>query len=240
LSPDAKLVGLMLFVAAVAGTDRRALWVFAVEGALVAVAIGMARLRPVAVLRRLSVVLPFLVGAALVPFVASGERRAVPGLGGVSVSVEGLWGAWNLGAKALLGAAAASVLALSTPVTDVIGGLTRLRVPNPLVSIVAFMLRYLELLREHVTTMRTAMVSRGHDPRWIAQAGPIAAATGSLFVRSYERGERVHQAMLGRGFTGVMPPPLEHGRWLPGRRSFAWALLPGCVAWLALAVWWVR
>jgi cobalt/nickel transport system permease protein len=26
-----------------------------------------------------------------------------------------------------------------------------------------------------------------------------------MFVRSYERGERVHAAMLSRGYTGTMP-----------------------------------
>ncbi|MDH4140914.1 MAG: energy-coupling factor transporter transmembrane protein EcfT, partial [Coriobacteriia bacterium] len=28
-----------------------------------------------------------------------------------------------------------------------------------------------------------------------------------LFIRSYERGERVYAAMLSRGFTGTLPSP---------------------------------
>jgi cobalt/nickel transport system permease protein len=51
------------------------------------------------------------------------------------------------------------------------------------------------------------MASRGYDPRWISQARPIASSAGALFVRSYERGERVHAAMLARGYTGEMPVP---------------------------------
>jgi cobalt/nickel transport system permease protein len=66
--------------------------------------------------------------------------------------------------------------------------------------------------------MRVAMTARGYDPRWISQARPIASSAGALFVRSYERGERVHAAMLARGFTGEMPtPPLEtveRSQWL--------------------------
>ncbi len=57
--------------------------------------------------------------------------------------------------------------------------------------------------------MRTAMVARAHDPRWLWQAKPIASSAGAMFVRSYERGERVHSAMLARGFTGSMPQ-LDH------------------------------
>jgi cobalt/nickel transport system permease protein len=49
------------------------------------------------------------------------------------------------------------------------------------------------------------MVARGYDPRWLFQARPIASSAGTLFVRSYERGERVYDAMLSRGYTGEMP-----------------------------------
>ncbi|MGI8576078.1 MAG: energy-coupling factor transporter transmembrane component T family protein, partial [Egibacteraceae bacterium] len=52
---------------------------------------------------------------------------------------------------------------------------------------------------------RIAMTARGYDPRWLWQAKPVAASAGALFVRSYERGERVHAAMLSRGYTGTMP-----------------------------------
>jgi cobalt/nickel transport system permease protein len=62
------------------------------------------------------------------------------------------------------------------------------------------------------------MVARAHDPRWLWQAKPIASAAGALFVRSYERGERVHAAMLARGFNGTIPQ-LDHrvatsGEWV--------------------------
>ena len=53
--------------------------------------------------------------------------------------------------------------------------------------------------------MRLARISRGDDPRTLRQASATARGVGSLFLRSYERGERVHVAMLSRGFTGSMP-----------------------------------
>ena len=51
--------------------------------------------------------------------------------------------------------------------------------------------------------MRRARLSRGHDPRFLWQVGATARGVGALFVRSYERGERVHLAMLSRGFDGA-------------------------------------
>ena len=84
-------------------------------------------------------------------------------------------------------------------------GLTVLRVPAALTAIAMFMVRYLVVVSNELTRMRVAMTARGYDPRWLWQARPIAASAGALFIRSYERGERVHSAMLARGFTGTMP-----------------------------------
>lgn len=67
------------------------------------------------------------------------------------------------------------------------------------------MLRYLEVITGELGRMRRAMTARGYDPRWLWQAKPIAASAGALFIRSYERGERVHAAMLARGWDGTMP-----------------------------------
>ena len=33
----------------------------------------------------------------------------------------------------------------------------------------------------------------------------LATAAGALFIRSYERGERVHLAMIARGYQGDLP-----------------------------------
>jgi cobalt/nickel transport system permease protein len=67
------------------------------------------------------------------------------------------------------------------------------------------MIRYLEVIAGELARMRTAMTARGYEPRWLSQARPIASSAGTLFVRSYERGERVYDAMLSRGYTGTMP-----------------------------------
>jgi cobalt/nickel transport system permease protein len=86
------------------------------------------------------------------------------------------------------------------------------------------MFRYLDLLVEEVGRLRIAMTARGHDPRWLWQARPLASAAGTLFVRSYERGERVHAAMLARGFTDRMPT-LDH-RQTPSRDWLAAVAIP--------------
>ena len=202
LAPETKVVSTFAFVICVALTPREQMWAFGVHAAVALSIVVLAGLPARVVLARLAVIIPFLTFAALVPFVAGGEEIEVLGIG---LSRDGLWGAWNVAAKASIGATASIILSATTSVPAILRALTRLRVPKVLVSIMAFMMRYLDLLVDQLGRMRTSMTARCHDPRWLWQAKPIASSAGALFVRSYERGERVHQAMLSRGFTGTMP-----------------------------------
>lgn len=202
LAPEAKVVAVLAFVLSVALTPREALWVFALDAVALLVVARVAGVRYRFLFTRMLVVLPFVLFALALPFVASGERTEVLG---VSVAVEGLWGMATILSRSLLGVAASVLLAATTEVPRILRGLERLRVPPVLTQIAAFMLRYLEVITGELGRMRRAMTARGYDPRWLWQAKPIAASAGALFIRSYERGERVHAAMLARGWDGTMP-----------------------------------
>jgi cobalt/nickel transport system permease protein len=217
LPPHVKVVAGFTFVATVASTPREVPAVFAVHALLLLVAVRLARIPLRFVLARLVVVAPFLLLALVVPFVAAGERIDVVGL---SLSVDGLWGAFGIAVKALLGAATSILLVATTEVPGLLRGLERLRVPPTLTQIATFMVRYLEVIAGEFARQRVAMTSRGHDPRWLWQLRPLAASAGALFVRSYERGERVHAAMLARGYVGVLPPPASER----AARPADWAL----------------
>lgn len=202
LAPEAKVLALVGFVVAVAVTPRSEVWAFGVYASAIWSIVLIARLPVTTVLRRLLILIPFVIFAVLIPIIGGGEQVSVLG---ISLSVDGLWATWNILAKASIGATASIVLSSTTRVPDVLSGLTTLRVPRVLVAIIAFMMRYLDLLVQQLGRMRTSMTARCHDPRWLWQVKPIASSAGALFVRSYERGERVHQAMLARGYTGTMP-----------------------------------
>jgi cobalt/nickel transport system permease protein len=123
--------------------------------------------------------------------------------------------------------AASIVLAATTPVADLLRGLDRLRVPRVITAIAGFMVRYLGIVAGEAQRMHVARQSRGYDPRWLWQARGMAASAGTLFVRSYERGERVYLAMLARGYDGTMPA-------LAGARAAAsdwWAAALPLAAW---------
>lgn len=222
LAPQVKVASGFGFVLLVAITPREAVWGFLIYAtAIVAVAIA-SKIRPIFMALRLLGILPFVAFAFLIPFIASGQQIEVLG---VEVSREGLWAAWNILAKASIGAATSIVLAATTEVPDILAGMNRLKVPVVLTSIAGFMIRYLELIVEEIGRIRVAMASRGYDPRWLWQARPIATSAGAMFVRSYERGERVYDAMVARSFTGEMP---ELRRRDPTARDWlVGAMLPG-------------
>jgi cobalt/nickel transport system permease protein len=100
---------------------------------------------------------------------------------------------------------ASLLLAATTRTGDLLLGLDRLRCPRALTMIATFMVRYLEVLTDEARRMRVARISRGDDPRFIWQLRGFAAGIGALFLRAFERGERVYLAMLSRGYTGRMP-----------------------------------
>jgi cobalt/nickel transport system permease protein len=231
LPSEVKLVAVFAFAVAVATTPRDDVVTFAGLALALAFATRAARVRARFLLVRLAVVTPFLLAALLLPFVASGPRVTVLGM---SLAVEGLWGGFGMASRALLGAGASLLLVATTEVPDLLRGLERLRVPALLTQIASFMIRYLEVVAGEVSRQRRAMTARGFDPRWLWQLGPIASGLGVLFIRSYERGERIHDAMRARGFVGTLPD-IGH-RHAPVASDWAFALaLPGAAVLARLA-----
>ena len=162
----------------------------------------LARLPGGFIARRAIVLIPFLLVALLLPIVGSGERVEVLGL---SLSEQGLWDMWNVFAKAGLGFLVAVVLAATTEIADLLRGLDALHMPRIVTSIIGFAVRYIDIVGADFGRMRIALASRGYQGRSLATWGIYAKTIGSVFVRTYERGERVYLAMLSRVYTGSMP-----------------------------------
>lgn len=197
-----KLVTLVGFMLIVVATPREWYPVFGGYLLVVLAVIAVSRVPFGYVARRMVVETPFVVFALLVPFVATGPTTEVLGL---TVSQPGLVAAWGLLAKGTLGVMASLTMAATTEPTDVLRGLERLHMPDLIVQIMGFMIRYLDVITGELTRMMTAMRSRGCDPRSPRHWPTLARSLGSLFIRSYERGERVHLAMVSRGYNGTMP-----------------------------------
>ncbi|WP_328427109.1 cobalt ECF transporter T component CbiQ [Streptomyces sp. NBC_00443] len=202
LPPHTKLAATFAFVVVVVSTPREAMWAFGLYAVLLTVVAGVARVPAGFLLKRLLIEVPFVAFAVLLPFVAEGEQVEVLGM---SLSVSGLWGAWNVLAKGTLGVAASVLLASTTELRELLLGLQRLKLPPLLVQIASFMIRYGDVIADEMRRMRIARESRGFEAKGVRHWGVLAKSAGALFIRSYERGERVHLAMISRGYAGSMP-----------------------------------
>ncbi len=197
-----KILALLGFMIVVVATPRDWYPVFGVYLLLLAAVIGMSRVPPTYLLKRTVVEVPFVLFAVLLPFVATGPRTEVLG---VTVSQHGLEAGVALLIKGTLGVLASLTLAATTEPQELLLGLERVRLPQQLVQIMAFMVRYLDVVTGEMRRMKVARESRGFSARNPRHWPVLARSAGALFIRSYERGERVHLAMLSRGYTGRMP-----------------------------------
>ncbi|AXG15108.1 cobalt ECF transporter T component CbiQ [Intrasporangium calvum] len=202
LPAHVKIVVLVGYVLAVVATPRGVFWPYAAHLLALAGAVAGSRVPLPHLAKRLVIEVPFVVFALVLPFVATGPRTAV---GPVEISQPGLEAAAALLAKGTLGVLASLLLAATTEPRDIVAGFEKLRLPQPLVQIMSFMLRYTEVVAADLGRMRVARESRGFRARSVRQWPALGATLGTLFIRSYERGERVHLAMLSRGYTGRLP-----------------------------------
>lgn len=197
-----KLLSLLSFIVLVVATPREQYWAFGIYALLLAGVVAISGVPARYLLRRMVVEVPFLVFAALMPFVATGPRVQV---GPFTVSEAGLLAAWGLLAKGTLGVLASLTLGATTEPRDLLLGLERLRLPHQLVQIMGFMMRYLEVVTDELRRMRIARESRGFTATSVRAWPALGSTAGALFIRSYERGERIHLAMLSRGYNGRLP-----------------------------------
>jgi cobalt/nickel transport system permease protein len=233
MAPHVKIAAAFIFVFAVVATPREAVWAFGLYAALLVTLLAVAGLRPRFVLTRMVLEIPFVLATFLFPFLAGGPSVEVLG---VELSRAGLWDMWNIIAKATLGLLTSIVLAGTTEIPKILAGFDALRVPRIITAIMGFMIRYLDVVLGEFRRMRVAMQSRAYAPRWLGHVRPYAQSAGTIFVRSYERGERVYLAMASRGYTGHMPAATI-GRasaveWAAGACFIAAAWAIAIVAWV--------
>ncbi len=232
---EVKIVCLLLVVLAVVATPREMVWPYAIYAVGILAVWRWARIPLRWVLPRMLIEAPFVVLAVLLPFAEGGARITVAG---VELSVGGLWAAWGIVVKGTLGVAASLTVAATTSARELPVALTRLGVPALVTSMLVLMIRYIDVLGDEARRMRMARLSRGDSPRLLHQAGAVARGIGVLFLRSYERGERVYLAMLSRGFDGRVPE-LALGTARARAADWSVALLPAAAALTVSASAWV-
>jgi cobalt/nickel transport system permease protein len=207
LDPRAKLVaGLVVVLGVVLAPPMQPLE-FALLTSLLLAAAAIGRLPLGWVLRRSAIVLPVAGAiAVLAPLARAGGSLSVGGIVG-AWSGNGWVIAWAIVSKAWVSVLVTVILSGTTPTPQLIRGLEALRVPDVFITLFSFLYRYVDVFRAQLRSMRIALESRAPHMSRVRRWRLYGNLGGNLFVRAYDRGERIHAAMLSRGFDGTLPTP---------------------------------
>ena len=208
LDPRAKVLVFFSFILVGVSAPPHSIGLFVILALGLVVITLAARLPLFHLVRKLLVILPFLlVITASIPFmkedtVGGGYNL---GLGGLSLSRSGLWILWNVLIKSCLSVFSIILLYSTTTFPQLMKGLERLGLPKVFTVLLSFMHRYSFLLVDEVHRMKRARDSRSFGKRWFWQLKTLGHMIGTLFLRSFHRAERVYLAMLSRGYHGTVP-----------------------------------
>ena len=175
------------------------------------------------------VALPFALAAVTAVFALPGETIWALRIGSwqLNATDTGLIRFSSILLRSWVSIQMAIVLTASTPFPDLIHALRHLKTPDILVSTISFMYRYMFVLSDEALRMlrareaRSARTLSNRDGGSIAWRARITGnMAGQLFLRSYERSERVYNAMLARGYQGTLltlnPHHMQLGDWVAG------------------------
>lgn len=196
------LTGLALAAALAARSPLSALVVFACMAALTVVG---ARIPLLAYLRLLCLPAGFLL-AGVTSLAVSFSGGDIPlgrlsGLGlPVFLSQEGVEQATLVLARSLGAVAALYFLALTTPMTEIIGLLRRLRVPTLLLELMVLAYRQIFVFLQIAREMRVAQASRLGYATTGNSFRSLAALGANLYLRAHNRSRLLHRALVGRGY----------------------------------------
>jgi cobalt/nickel transport system permease protein len=228
LDPRVKFILALAFILVTALTPPGAWPVYILLFSIVLSVEVLSELGVGSVLRRSSLALPFVLAALPVIFTIKGVPLLSLPLGPWTLTAthEGLARFASVAAKSWLSVQMAIVLAGSTPFPELLLAMRAIRLPRLLVAIVGLMWRYLFVLADEALRLMRAREARsGHQAAPGACAGGSVAwrarvtggMAGSLFLRSFERGDRIYAAMASRGYDGEVRafaiPPVSPAQW---------------------------
>ncbi|MCF6158818.1 MAG: cobalt ECF transporter T component CbiQ [wastewater metagenome] len=208
LDPRSKIISFLFIILCLITTPVTRLKDFGLYFLLILAIASLSKITVGQVLKKVFVLIPFVFFIAIfVPFIKEGNVCWALRIGywEFPVTYEGIWTFLNIVIKSSLSILLLVIASLTTAFPDFLKGLEMLRVPRLLVMLMSFMYRYIFVLLDEAKRLIRARSLRYFGSRYREQFRIIGYMVGVLFIRTFERAERIYGAMVVRGFNGEMP-----------------------------------
>lgn len=202
LHPRTRVLCIVLSVFAIALTPNGhwLTWAFYGVGAIALILASRVNVR--VLIGRIALEFAF-VGVTILGTLFKDGGEVIWSWGILKITTEGLIVLGSVALKTLLSLLMLNVLTLTTSVPALLNALTALGVPPLLVATLASMYSYIGVLVREFKAINQAAVSRNLKESHSWQRWIFGNMIGVLFIRTYERGDKIYQAMLARGYGGV-------------------------------------
>mgnify|MGYP006257450809 FL=1 len=204
VKPEIKLLSFFVIILSIAFLSLENNFLVVLQAVIVTGLLIISKLQFKTYLKRLSIDIPFILFALFLPFMSKGNGDVLTTLFNFSIYKTGVNEMISILIKITLCVTLAIVLTATTSSIEIIYGLQKLKVSPLLISILSFAIRYIDVFIDEVKRVKISMRSRGYSEKGIRTLKPLAFASGALLIRGYERGERVYNSMISRGFRGTL------------------------------------
>jgi len=156
-------------------------------------------------LRRSLVILPFAIAIGVFNVLGKGAQLVMHHYASVSVAFDptGFHSFLNMLIKSFVCILGMTLLVSTAGSVRLFGAMQKIGVPTGLTLGTCFLSRYVSVVADELFRMKRSRDSRrAGRPSWVEELRSLGALIGVLFIRSYERAERVYMAMCSRGFDG--------------------------------------
>lgn len=188
IDPGIKTVIFLTLIIFIALTQPAAYPSFAFYGGIILILVALSKIPLHFIFMRSLTIIPFVLAAAIfMPFLKS---------------EAGIILFWGILIKAYLSIVCVILLVGSTKFSRLLKAFEKMRLPKIFIMMMSFMYRYIFVIFDELMAMKQAKEARSvGGSRWF-QIKILANILGSLFIRTYEKGESVYLAMCSRGFNG--------------------------------------
>ncbi|MBW2503392.1 MAG: cobalt ECF transporter T component CbiQ [Deltaproteobacteria bacterium] len=203
-----KVVTTIVFIICVVSFDRYTIAAMLPFLSFPIVLSVLGNLPPGYLLRKLLLVIPFALAIGL--FNPLFDRQVVLRFGELNV-----WGGWvscaSILLRAILTASTAIILVAVTGFPAICAALQKLGMPQVFAIQLQFLYRYIFVLTDEAVRVARSRQLRSFGRRGLG-LHQFGSLIGHLLLRTWERAERIHMAMLSRGFQGEFQATWGEGR----------------------------